>query len=336
LYIWLARRWPINKQRWRRNLAIHFIVTALLVLLTGIIYFQLLPRPANNSPAKAETVAAPTATNENNPATQPRRSAPEGRRLPELGSFLLLRFFTESLPFWAMIALVHAFEFHRRYRQRETEAARLQSQLAQSRLEALTAQLHPHFLFNTLQAISTLMHRDVKAADAMLSRLSDLLRQTLQRGDRQEVALSEELEMLADYVEISRERFKDRLVFETQIAPDALTALVPFFILQPLVENALQHGIARRAGAGRVTVKARRQGQSLHLTITDDGPGLAKTERAFPREGLGLTNTRQRLRELYGDGQNLSLETPTEGGLRVTLIIPYKATPMLELQEVKS
>ena len=338
LYIWLARRYPINKQRWRRNLAIHFAITALLVLLTGVLYFQLLPRPAQNSPAKAETVAEPTATAavENTPATQPRRAAPEGRRGPALGSFLLLRFFTESLPFWAMIALVHAFEFHRRYRQRETEAARLQSQLAQSRLEALTAQLHPHFLFNTLQAISTLMHRDVKAADAMLSRLSDLLRQTLQRGDRQEVALSEELEMLADYVEISRERFKDRLVFETHIAPDVLTALVPFFILQPLVENALQHGIARRAGAGRVTVNAQRQGDALQLTITDDGPGLAQAERAFPREGLGLSNTRQRLRELYGDGQHLSLATPSEGGLRVELIIPYKAAPMLEFQEVKS
>ena len=336
LYIWLARRCPINKQHWRKNLAIHFVITALLVGLTGIIFFQLLPRPTFNPPAQSETAAAPPAAapNDNHPAPQPRRSAPEGRQMPELGSFLLLRFFTESLPFWAMIALVHAFEFHRRYRQRETEAARLQTQLAQSRLEALAAQLHPHFLFNTLQAISTLMHRDVKAADATLSRLSDLLRQTLQRGDRQEVPLREELEMLTDYVEISRERFKDRLVFATRIAPDTLTALVPFFILQPLVENALQHGIARRAGAGRVAVNAQRQGESLHLTITDDGPGLANTGRAFPREGLGLSNTRRRLRELYGDRQSLSLETPTEGGLRVELILPYRAAPVPALQEV--
>jgi LytS/YehU family sensor histidine kinase len=229
-----------------------------------------------------------------------------------------------------MIALIHGFEFHRRYRRREFEAARLQTQLAQSRLEALTAQLHPHFLFNTLQGISTLMHRDVDAADAMLSRLSDLLRQTLQRGDRQEAPLSEEMEMLDHYVEISRERFKDRLVFESQIPPDARNALVPFFILQPLVENALLHGIARRAGVGRVSVSARRQGETLQLNVTDDGPGLPKEERASPREGVGLSNTRERLRELYGDRQSLILDAPPSGGLRVELVIPYKLAPALD------
>jgi signal transduction histidine kinase len=338
LYVWLARRFPIYGQRWRRNLALHLLITTALVLLTGVIYFQLLIQPPSNIPAQAER-AATTATagpNEKVPATQSRSAAPGRSDGPDLGGFLLFRFFTESLPFWAMIGLVHAFEFHRRYRQHEVEAARLQTQLAESRLEALTAQLHPHFLFNTLQGISTLMHRDVQAADAMLSRLSDLLRQTLQRGERQEAPVREEIEMLDHYVEISRERFKDRLVFETQISSDARHALVPFFILQPLVENALQHGIARRAGVGRVSVSAKRQGETLHLSVTDDGPGLAKEERAFPREGIGLSNTRQRLRELYGDEQSLALETPTEGGWRVELIIPYKIAPVLEAQEATS
>jgi signal transduction histidine kinase len=332
LYVWLARRFPIYRRHWRRNLGIHFLITAALVLLTGVIYFQLVTRQAGSFPARTQNAASPTA-----PATtadQPRRAAPSGFRLPDLRSFLLLRFFTESLPFWAMIALIHAFEFHRRYRQREIETARLQTQLAESRLEALTAQLHPHFLFNTLQGISTLMHRDVKAADAMLSRLSDLLRQTLQRGERQEAPLNEEMEMLDHYVEISRERFKDRLVFETHISPDARQALVPFFILQPLVENALQHGIARRAGLGRVSVSAKRQGETLHLSVTDDGPGLAKEQRAFPHEGIGLSNTRQRLRELYGDGQSLTLEAPAEGGLRVEMVIPYRTSPVPASQEV--
>jgi signal transduction histidine kinase len=334
LYVWLARRFPIYQQRWRRNLAIHFVITAALVLLTGVIYFQLLTRQAGAIQAQAEraTAAPRMAANEKGAAAQPRG----GFRLPDLRSFLLLRFFTESLPFWAMIALVHAFEFHRRYRQREFEAARLNTQLAQSRLEALTAQLQPHFLFNTLQGISTLMRRDVKAADVMLSRLSELLRQTLLRGERREAPLSEEMEMLDHYVEISRERFNDRLVFETHIADDARHALVPFFILQPLVENALQHGIARRAGLGRVSVSAKRQGATLHLNVADDGPGLAKEERAFPREGIGLSNTRQRLRQLYGDQQSLTLETPAEGGLRVELIIPYRIAPALESQEVRS
>ncbi|MEP7338066.1 MAG: histidine kinase, partial [Acidobacteriota bacterium] len=342
LYVWLARRFPIYQQRLRRNLAIHFLITTVLVVLTGVIYFELLIRQANNSPARTQNTASsstPTTAGPNEKVAAPtgqRSAAPGGFRLPDLKSFLLLRFFTESLPFWAMIALIHAFEFHRRYRQREFETARLQTQLAESRLEALTAQLHPHFLFNTLQGISTLMHRNVKAADAMLSRLSDLLRQTLQRGERQEAPLHEEIEMLDHYVEISRERFKNRLVFETQISSEARAALVPFFILQPLVENALQHGIARRAGIGRVCVSAKRQGEMLHLSVTDDGPGLTKEERAFPREGIGLSNTRQRLRQLYGDGQSLTLKTPAEGGLRVELIIPYKIAPVQEPQEVIS
>jgi len=341
LYVWLARRFPIYQRQWGRNLAIHLLITTALVLLTGVVYFQLLIRQANNFPARtpnatSSTTPATAAPNDKVPVAGQRSAAPSGVRLPDLKTFLLFRFFTESLPFWAMIALIHAFEFHRRYRQREMETARLHAQLAQSRLEVLTAQLHPHFLFNTLQGISTLMHRDVKAADAMLSRLSDLLRQTLQRRERQEAPLNEEIEMLHHYVEISRERFKDRLVFETQISPDARFALVPFFILQPLVENALQHGIARRAGPGRVSVTATRQGETLHLNVTDDGPGLTKEEHAFPREGIGLSNTRQRLRQLYGDEQSLTLEAPAEGGLRVGLVIPYNTAPVPESQEASS
>ena len=341
-YVWLVRRFPIYDRHWRRNFAIHFLITSTLVILTGTIFFQLVIGPSGPAPTRvmepsqAAAPTAPQAQGQKIPAGQargPMADRPPSRNLP---SFLLLRLLTESLPFWAMIALIHAFEFHRRYRQREVETARLQAQLAESRLEALTAQLHPHFLFNTLQGISTLMHRDVKAADAMLSRLSDLLRQTLQRGDRQEIPLGEELEVLDHYIEISRERFKDRLIFETQVAPNLRHALVPFFILQPLVENALQHGIARRAGVGRVMVSAEQQGDTLHLCVTDDGPGLAKDARAFPREGIGLSNTRQRLRQLYGDEQSLELETPAEGGLRVELTIPYKLVPAPEWQEVSA
>jgi two-component system LytT family sensor kinase len=338
LYVWLARRFPIYQRHWRRNLALHFAITAALVLLSGVVYFQLLNVPDNNAPAQSERLATPTGANPNErvPAGEPRKASPGGLRLPDLGNFLLLRFFTESLPFWALVALAHAFEFRRRYRLREIEAARLQTQLARSRLEALTAQLHPHFLFNTLQGVSTLMHRDVVAADAMLSRLSDLLRQTLQRGERQEVRLSEELEMLDNYVEIARERFTDRLVFETHVSTDARDALVPFFVLQPLVENALQHGIARRAGTGRVSVGAQREGDTLRLSVTDDGAGINTNGHDFPREGLGLSNTRQRLRELYGERQSLSLETPTRGGLRVEMIIPYRTATAVETPEAGS
>lgn len=291
LYFWLARRFPIDRQRWRKSLPLHFFVTALILTLTSLIYYRLF--------------------------------APQPEIRADLKFFLVIRFLTESLPFAAMIALIHAIEFYRRYRERELEALRLEAKLAESRLESLTAQLRPHFLFNTLQGISTLMHRDVRAADAMLSGLSDLLRQTLRRGDQQEVTLHEEMEVLKYYIEISCERFKDRLAFKSHISPEADDAMVPFFILQPLVENALEHGIARRAGAGCIEVIARRSGDELHLSVSDDGPGLG-AERAFPREGVGLTNTRERLQQLYGDRHLLTLESSPEGGLLVLLIIPYR------------
>ncbi len=291
LYFWLARRYPIDRKRWPKSLALHFFVTALILTITSLIYYRLF--------------------------------APPPQINPDLKYFIAIRFLTESLPFAAMIALIHAIEFYRRYRERELEALRLETKLAQSRLESLTAQLRPHFLFNTLQGISTLMHRDVRAADAMLSGLSDLLRQTLRRGDRQEVTLREEMEVLKYYIDISCERFKDRLAFDASISPEVEDARVPFFILQPLVENALEHGIARRAGAGRIEVVARRSGDELHLSVSDDGPGL-DAKRAFPREGVGLTNTRERLQQLYGDRHLLTLESSPEGGLLVLLIIPYR------------
>ena len=295
LYLWLARRAPVRGRSWARNLALHVAVTVALVSLTGAAYLVWL-----------------------------RQSIPEAR-LPALGWFLLLRLLTESLPFAAMIALIHAFEFRRRHRVDEIRTAQLQTQLAEARLEALTAQLQPHFLFNTMQGISTLMHRDVKAADAMLSQLSGLLRETLKRGDRRESSLQEELRMLGHYIEISRERFKDRLIFEEEIAGDAHDALVPFFILQPLVENALQHGIARRAGAGRIRVSARRADGVLELSVVDDGPGLEREAASTPREGIGLSNTRLRLRELYGDAHSLKLTAVPGGGLHVQLTIPFRS-----------
>ena len=292
LYVWLVRRFPMARDRWGRGLAVHFGVTTAIVVLTSVAWSRLAGQWFGFAPPF------------------------------DLGSFLSLRYLTDSLPFWAMIAVIHALELHRRSREHEVESAQLRAQLAESRLQALHSQLHPHFLFNTLQGISTLMHRDVKTADAMLSRLSNLLRRTLQRGD-QEVALDEEIDMLSDYVAIARERFQDRVVFDLEISDAARGALVPFFVLQPLVENAIEHGVARRGGDGRVAVRAQRRGPQLVLHVIDDGPGPAEGER---REGIGLSNTRERLEQLYGSAQSMDLESPPEGGFRVTITIPYRET----------
>jgi LytS/YehU family sensor histidine kinase len=246
----------------------------------------------------------------------------------DLDTMLAGNFISEWVAFGCVVAVVHALEFYQRYREREVQALRLQTQLAQARLESLTAQLHPHFLFNTLHGISTLMHRDVDAADLMLTRLSDLLRRALRNSDRHEVPLAEELDTLEQYLAIMRVRFEDRLTVTRRIAPNAAQALVPHFLLQPLAENALQHGIARRAGAGHVEIVVDRIGDELHIAVSDDGAGMRGASVA-PVEGIGLSNTRRRLEELYGPAATLALEEPTGAGagFRVRLVLPFRPSP---------
>ena len=241
------------------------------------------------------------------------------------GRVLVGSFISEVMAFGAMMAIVHAVEFNRRAVRHVTETATLQARLAEARLETLTAQLQPHFLFNTLHAVSTLMHRDVEAADTMLARLGDLLRRTLDDRGKPELPLVEELRLLDAYLDIARVRFQDRLTVDIRIAPDTTQALVPRFVLQPLVENALQHGIGSRQGAGRVTIRSQRAGARLSLVVSDDGVGGPLDGNGFPREGIGLTNTRLRLRERYGDDHLLRLAKGDDGGLVVTMNIPYRA-----------
>ncbi len=322
VYFWLARRFPVDRQKWRKGLAIHIVATVIFVCLTGAVRLALIRSSAPTELAQASREADnPSVQREKVAAGPGRRPAMTPLSVGDLISYMGFRLLTESWQFWMMIALIHAYEFHRRSRQNEMESAQLKTQLAESRIEALTAQLQPHFLFNTLQAISTLMHRDPKAADAMLNELSELLRQTLQRRDKMELSLNEELDILQHYLSICSERYKDRLTLNTVVTTEARNALVPFFILQPLVENAFEHGIASRAGAGRVEITAAREKDSLRLTVTDDGPGMS--DGSF-KEGIGLSNTRQRLRQLYSDQCKLEFTNPAVGGLQVSITIPYK------------
>jgi two-component system LytT family sensor kinase len=232
-------------------------------------------------------------------------------------SMLARSFASESIALGAVLAIVHGLEAHRRNRERELHTARLEAELASARLDALAAQLQPHFLFNTLNSVSTLMRRDVDAAEEMLTHLGALLHRTLRSGERHEVTLAEELELLDQYLAIMKVRFQDRLVVRTSIEPGVTDAFVPQLVLQPLVENAIRHGISRRPGAGLIEIAAARLGQSLEITVRDDGEGLAGDS-----EGIGLSNTRRRLRQLYGDAQALELAPAAEGGLRVTLRVP--------------
>lgn len=239
------------------------------------------------------------------------------------------------LTYWAVVGVSHAFYYYNRYRDREVAASRLEAQLAGARLELLRAQLHPHFLFNTLHAISELMHEDVERADLMLTHLSELLRLALENAGAHEVPLREELDFLHRYLEIQQMRFQDRLSVRVEAEPEALDACVPYLILQPLVENAIRHGVATREAPGRVEVRATRRAPGpedpafpngaahvLRLEVRDDGPGLPAGGAGL-REGLGLTNTRVRLRELYGPAQRCEITNIPGGGLCVSLEIPF-------------
>jgi two-component system, LytTR family, sensor kinase len=221
---------------------------------------------------------------------------------------------------WTIVAVSQAFEFYRRAQDRERQAAELRERLTQSRLDALRSQLHPHFLFNTLNGAASLMHTDVAGADRMLTQLSDLLRSTLNNTAAHEIPLGEELELLQRYLDIMQVRFHDRLTVEVDAPLEARSALVPAFLLQPLVENALEHGIAARPGPGTVRVQAVRDDGWLTITVTDDGPGPGADMIA----GIGIANTRDRLTELYGDAQELTLGVvDARGGGEVRVTLPW-------------
>lgn len=219
----------------------------------------------------------------------------------------------------ALVAVWHAGDYYHKFRQREVRAAQLESQLATAQVQALKMQIQPHFLFNTLHAIATLMYRDVRAADRMLSQLSDLLRTSIDRTHEQQVTLSEEVAFVEQYLRIEQARFEDRLTVDVAIAPDVEDLLVPSFVLQPFVENAIKHGLAPRSGPGHVAIRAWAEEGQLRLQVQDDGPGIHGT--GVFSKGVGLANTRARLDYLYGDAYRLHLRD-ARPGLLVDLSLP--------------
>jgi LytS/YehU family sensor histidine kinase len=222
------------------------------------------------------------------------------------------------------IGVAHAVKFYGQAQERERTALQLRQRLSQAQLEALKSQLQPHFLFNALNGVATLMHWDASAADEMLTQLADLLRETLRHPGSHEVTLTEELALLDRYLGVVRVRFHDRLTVHSDIDPTVGDALVPHFLLQPLVENALEHGIAQRPGPGCVEIRAQRDGDRLRITVVDDGPGLTTDGNGGNGCGVGLTNARARLHELYGADQALTLEAVSlAGGARATITLPY-------------
>ena len=301
---WLSRRFRFERASWRKSLLVH--VGAGLVL--SIVH------------AGMCAVAAVL------------QGVVVGRGAAFTESFqrlLASRLHFNLAVYMVIVSAWHAWDYHRKYREREAEAADLSMRLARAQLESLRMQLNPHFLFNTLNAISSLMLRDVIAANKMISRLGELLRLALETKDRQEVPLKQEMEFLQRYLEIERIRFGPRLNVALNLEPSTLDAQVPNLILQPLVENAIRHAIEPSSGTGQITLSSVRENGALFLEVADNGPGLAtgaaSAERTSDdREHVGLKNTRERLEKLYGAGQSFELRANPSGGVIASITIPFR------------
>jgi two-component sensor histidine kinase len=258
-----------------------------------------------------------------------------GERSVQTGEILTFNYLFEKLlvsytlsdifKYWIVVLGYLGWHYYQAFRERERQAAALSIELAQARLQALRMQINPHFLFNTLNAISALIHENPDAADRMIVLLSQLLRRTLERSDMQEVPLREELEFLRGYLQIEQMRFPDRLTVMFDVDPNAQDLLVPHLILQPLVENALRHGILPREEAGRIEISARLAGANrLELTVRDNGIGLPATRGTAKGGGIGLPNIRSRLAQLYGDAQHFEIANAAAGGATAFIRIPCR------------
>jgi sensor histidine kinase YesM len=295
LPLFLAQRVSIDRHHWRAPLAIHF-GGAVLFSISHIL------------------------------ATAVYLSWPAFQGFAGVVSKTSNAFIVDMILYAAVAGVAHAFQYYRHARERELAASQLQASLTEARLDALRGQLNPHFLFNTLNAISTLaLEGNREQVVKTLGYLSELLRASLDDGRPQEVRLDDELDLLERYLAIQRIRHGDRLVIAIDVDAAVRDVLVPSMILQPLVENAITHGVARVPGKGTVGVRAWAEGDRLHLEVTDTGPGFAATSPpGNGGSGIGLTNTRARLTQLYGARQRLEMCASDTGGACVSITMPLR------------
>ena len=303
--VWLARRYSLVSEAWKTSLLIHlpaFLLMSVVHSATGTA-ITLTVKPFDNMGASPASF------------------------WPRFLSRMQNAFGSDLLVYGAVIGICYGFDYYRKYREREFLASRLEAQLAQAQLDALRMQLHPHFLFNTLNSIAGLV-RDNKnqAAINMLVGLSDLMRHTLEHSARQEVQLREELNFIKLYLSIQEMRFSDRLQIELNIDPATSKAMVPNLILQPLTENALRHGIGRSANSGVVGITSAAEDGHLRLTVYDNGAGLPDDWQLKGSKGIGLANTAARLQQLYNDNHQFDIRNREGGGVEVLILMPLRTS----------
>lgn len=297
LIIFLSRKFPLGRKGWLKSFTVHLGASAVIALCQLGIYVTI--------------------------ASMVGMGAGQQPFFAAFRNQFIASFHFALLTYWALIGLTQGLDYYRKYREREIRASQLEAQLAHAQLDALKMQLHPHFLFNTLNTISVLMKEDVTLANHLLLRLSDLLRLALNNTDAHEVPLRQELEFLRSYLEIEQTRFQDRLTVRLDIDAEAFEAQVPNLILQPLVENAIRYAVAPRATKSTIEIRAIRLNGQIELQVRDDGPGIEGTQKAAGVAGIGLRNTRSRLAKLYGPAHSFDLLTADGGGLEVRITIPF-------------
>ncbi len=309
LIVFFAKRFRFEQRNWWRVLPAHVAAAVVFLLLYRAVYsiFYKIIDPA---------------------------------RFAEIGGFLdvTLRLFIRNwvvdLPMYCfLLSSIYVVDFYRRFQAEQLKSSELKAALATSQLNALKMQIHPHFLFNTLNSISALIHEDGQAADKMVARLGDFLRMTLENSGDREVSLKQEMDFVGRYLEIESVRFQDRLVVKMNIDPETLAARVPNLILQPIVENAIKHGISRQTNMGSLIISSKRHGDRLQIRVEDSGPGLQPSKgngRGSKTAGIGLANTRARLAHLYQENYRFEIKNAVPQGLIVTLEIPFETIKGLQ------
>ena len=307
--LWLSARYPIERRAWVRVVGIHILGSFAFAVLHVTLRCPFIQSPTLfTTPIEHVTWLL-------------------------FRNSLFANYYDDLWTYSTIVAASQLWNYYRKYRDRELRTMKLEAQLAQAQLQVLKMQLNPHFLFNTLHAISSLMQEDVEAADNMVTGLSDLLRMSLEGVNEQEVPLKREMEFLRGYLEIQQIRFRDRLTVKMNIPTESLDALVPNMILQPLVENAVTYGIALRSTAGEIRIRAERINGMLRLEVADSGKDLPFEAEELSHAGLGLANTRARLRQLYGEAHEFRMEKDAGGGTVVILEFPFRAAHVAGVQE---